>query len=130
MAGEVDRFKGGFFDRGAIITAMSVAERKAMMRTGGYLRKVARNSMRKKKGPAKPGEPPHVHVGHIKNLLFFAYDTQTGSLVVGPVGFNGSPVPNILEFGNNKQEARQFMKPAQVKSQDKLAPSIKFGGTS
>lgn len=128
MASEVDKFKAGFFDRGAVLDAMDKATRRAMMRTGGYTRKVARNSMRKKKGPAPPGSPPNVHVGHIKNLLYFAYDTQTKSLVVGPVGFKNSPVPRILEFGSGKQSKRQFMKPAMDAAAPTMAQSIKFGG--
>ena len=128
MASEVDKFKAGFFDRGVVLDAMDKASRRAMMRTGGYTRKVARNSMKKKKGAAPAGSPPHVHIGHVKNLLYFAYDTQQKSLVVGPVGFKDSPVPRILEFGGGKQEKRPFMKPAMLTAASTMAPSIKFGG--
>ena len=112
MAGDVDRFKQGFFDRGSILFAMDKATRSAMARSGAYIRKVARNSMKRKKGPSPIGEPPHVHVGTLKNLTYFAYDQKTRSLVVGPVGLGKSDVPKVLEFGGRRVKPRPYMKPA------------------
>jgi hypothetical protein len=127
MASEVDKFKQGFFDRGTVLAAMDEAAVRGMKRTGGYLRKVARNSMKKRAGASPPGQPPNVHVGTIKSLLFFAFDPATKTLVVGPVGFGGSDVPKVLEFSGRGIAKRPFMKPAQDASVDRLAPSIKFG---
>lgn len=128
MAREVDAFKQGFFDRGSVLDAMDESTRRGMMRTGGYLRKVARNSMKSARGPAAPGNPPNVHEGQLKNLLFFAYDAAKKTLVVGPVGLGNSDVPKVLEYSGRGIEKRPFMKPAQDASVDRLAPSIKFGG--
>lgn len=127
MAREVDQFKQGFFDRGAVAGAMSEAARRGMMRTGGYIRTVAKNSMKKKKGPSAPGTPPHVHKGQLKNLLFFAYDALSTSLVVGPVGFKGSDVPRVLEFGGRGILQRGYMRPAQAAAIERFAESVKFG---
>lgn len=127
MAGEVDRFKNGFFDRKAVIAIIGQAAASGMMRTGGYVRKVSRNSMKKKKGPSAPGSPPHVHSGELKKLLYFAFDYGTKSMVIGPVGFKGSDVPRVLEFGGRGIAARPYMRPAMVASLPRLAPSIKFG---
>lgn len=128
MGREVDNFKQGFFDRGAVLNAMDEATRRGMSKTGGYVRKVARNSMKSAKGPAPPGSPPNVHQGQIKELLYYAYDSGTKSMVVGPVGFSGSDVPKVLEYSGRRIEKRPFMKPAMDASVDKLAPSIQFGG--
>lgn len=127
MASEVDRFKSGFFDRGAVKDAMSEAARRGMMRTGGYLRTIARNSMKKAIGASAPGSPPNVHVGTLKNLLFFAYDAASKSVVVGPVALGNSDVPRVLEFSGRGIDKRPYMKPAQEQSVPMLAPSIHFG---
>lgn len=123
---EVDRFKQGFFDRGLIISAMDQATRKAMVSTGAYTRTVARNSMKKRKGPSDPMTPPHVHVGTLKNLLYFNYDPQARTVVVGPVGLGNSKVPGILEYGNKFVEPRPYMAPAGNKAYKKFAGKVRF----
>lgn len=122
---EVDTFKAGFFDRGAVLAAVGAAATTGMKRVGGYTRTVARNSMKKSKAASKPGQPPHVHVGTLKNLLFFAFDFATNSMVVGPVGFKGSDVPSVLEFGGRKIEKRPYMKPAQEIAIQNFAQNIR-----
>jgi len=128
MAREVDQFKQGFFDRGAVIAAIGKAAAAGMARTAGYVRKVARNSMKKKRGAAPKGQPPHVHEGSLKKLLFFAQDLRQASTVIGPVAFSGSKVPGILEFGSGKIAKHPYMRPAMEKAIPTMAQSIKFGG--
>lgn len=127
MASAVDIFKQGFFDRAAIMGAMTDAERKGLARAGYRVMKKARGSMKKKKGPAPPGSPPHVHQGQLKSLLFFAYDVAAKSTVVGPVGFEGSDVPKVLEFGGRKIEKRPYMRPAMASQVDTMPKLIRFG---
>lgn len=127
MAREVDQFKKGFFDRGAVIAAIGKAAAAGMARSAGYVRKVARNSMKKKRKASAPGQPPAVHEGSLKRLLFFAQDTSATSVVIGPVAFKGSKVPGVLEFGAGKLEKRPYMKPAMDKAVPIMAKEIKFG---
>ncbi len=129
MASDVDKFKQGFFDRRAVLSAMDKATRLGMIRTGAYTRTVAKNSMRKRLYASAPGDPPHVHVGTLKNLTYFAYDTQTRSVIVGPVGLGDSKVPAVLEFGDLKQRiaARPYMRPAMNKAAGRFAGKVKFG---
>lgn len=122
---EVDTFKAGFFDRGAVLAAVGAAATTGMKRTGGYVRAVARNSMKKSLVASAPGAPPHVHVGTLKNLLFFAFDLQSESVVVGPVGFKGSAVPKVLEFGGGPIAKRPYMKPAQELAVANFAANIR-----
>jgi len=50
--------------------------------------------------PSEPGEPPRSVTGLLKDFLFFAYDPQRRSVVVGPAKLNGgSGAPQILEEG-------------------------------
>lgn len=126
----VDRFKQGFFDRGSVLTAMDRATRNAMVSTGAYARTVARNSMKKRKNASRPGQPPHVHVGTLKELTYFAYDHATRSMVVGPVGLGKSKVPGTLEFGDGRIAERPYMRPALDKAKDRFAGKVRFGATT
>jgi hypothetical protein len=93
-----------FFDRQAVMTAMSAADRRALSKAGAFIRQRARSSMRKRKRISQPGSPPSAHAGHLRKFLFFSYDPGTHSVVIGPAKMSTkaegvSSVPNLLEFG-------------------------------
>jgi len=106
------RMKDVFFDRAAVKNRMTKANCKALSKAGAFIRRRARSSLRRRKKPSPPGQPPSVHtndrVATLKNILF-AYDPHSESLVVGPVKLNqkallgpqlaGATVPQIHEFG-------------------------------
>ena len=52
-----------FFDRTAVTGAVDRATRSVLSRFGAYVRRTAKGSIRKAKGPSKPGSPPHSHKG-------------------------------------------------------------------
>ena len=94
-----------FFDRQGVKDALDSATYYYLSRQGGYIRKVARNSMRPVRGPSAPGTPPHRHVGFLWRLLFYAYDRSSRSVVAGPTAFgsrwsyDGVTVPELQEYG-------------------------------
>jgi hypothetical protein len=100
----VTQSKASFFDRKAVTDAIGKAKAGVLARQGGLVRTIARRSMRKKKGPSKPGTPPNVHKGLLKDLLFFAFDPQTNTVVVGPAALGGSKAPSTLEYGGDTEE--------------------------
>jgi hypothetical protein len=121
------RAKGTTFEKQVIIDAVGKAQAAVMSRQGSLVRGIARKSMHKAKKPSKAPNPPNVHTGLLKKLIFFAYDPKTYSVVCGPVKFNakGVDVPHVLEYGgeaivrdraiiNRKGQAvpLKFMKPA------------------
>lgn len=71
-------------------------------------RKLA-NKIRKKQGrprlkplqrSSRPGQAPAAsRSSPLNRLVFFSFDRSTQSVIVGPVGFKGSRVPEILEEG-------------------------------
>lgn len=98
--------KASFFDVGAILQAMDKAEQKALSKIGAYVRTAAQSSLRAGKKPAEPGKPPKLHMkgSPLKRRLFFAFDTSSWSLVVGPEMFQSresQPVPQTLEEGGS-----------------------------
>lgn len=69
--------------------------------------------------PSLPGEPPRMRLGLLKRFLYFAYDSDSKSVVVGPAKLTQFPgeAPSVLEFGGvsegSRIEARPFMRPAE-----------------
>jgi hypothetical protein len=106
----VNSARGLFFDRPAVMAAVSAARLRVLRHAGGLLRKLARNSIRKRKKASAPGSPPSSHSGILKRFIYFAWDSSSRSLIVGPARTNqvffdgdGRPVtgtvPEVLEFG-------------------------------
>jgi hypothetical protein len=123
----VDQYKASFFDREKVTRAVDRGRRQALARSGGLIRTTARRSMRRRRGRSRPGQPPHAHAGQLRDLLFFAYDDRTRSVIVGPAAFpRRTGVPGLLEFGGRTRapawwmgsqthltiQARPYMRPA------------------
>lgn len=95
------RIKDMFFDRHVVIAAVDNAKRKVLSKAGAFIRTAAKTSIRKRKGSAPPGAPPHSHEGSLRRLILFGYDKPNDSVVVGPVGFKKSDAPSVLEYGGD-----------------------------
>lgn len=93
------RVKEMFFDRLKVIELVNEATRKVLSRAGAYIRQVAKTSIRKRKGTSPPGKPPYSHEGSLRKLMFFSYERDTDSVVIGPLGFRRSNALHVLEYG-------------------------------
>ncbi len=102
--------KSAFFDREAVLKAVDRARQRNLSKAGAYVRQRARSLIRTRKRVSRAGEPPSSHAGLLRHYLFFAYDRETQSVVVGPAALNqyylagdGRPtqgtVPQVLEKG-------------------------------
>jgi hypothetical protein len=127
--------KQAFFDRAGVVAAMSAAERRVLSRFGAFVRQRARTSIRPRRSVSAPGNPPSSHVGLLKRFIWFAYDSQRHSVVIGPVRLTattGGDAPRLLEYGGSAQrhrrgrmirlhyQARPFMRPAFAQEQAQL----------
>lgn len=126
----IDKVKGMFFDRTAVTKAVDRAKRRVLSRFGAFVRRRARSSIRKRKAVSQPGQPPSSHTGLLRRLIFFFFDRDRESVVIGPLKANtenggGLPtVPEVLEEGGTamrkragkrvraRYRARPFMGPA------------------
>ena len=98
MAYEGSRYK--FVNDPTLRARIDRATLLALGKWGAFVRRTARQSMRRTKKPAPPGQPPRVHEGSIKRLLNFYYDTRDDTVVVGPeIRPRPTGAPNTLEFG-------------------------------
>ncbi len=83
--------------------------------------------------PSQPGQPPRSVTGLLRNFLFYVYDPETQSVVIGPARLNGGDgtAPSLLEFGGSARSrryratvriaARPYMQPALETERPKLA---------
>jgi hypothetical protein len=133
----IDKAKGMFFDSKAVIGAVDKATRKVLSKFGAFVRTAARSSIRKRKAISQPGSPPSSHVGTLKRLIYFGYDAQRQSVVIGPTPLHGqAEAPPLLEYGGDTRgkdrrgknvrmsyKARPFMGPA-FENEKKSLPSL------
>ncbi|CAK8988107.1 Uncharacterized protein SCF082_LOCUS1251 [Durusdinium trenchii] len=94
--------KRHFFDRSAVLSAVERTERRRMNHAGALTRKIARQSIRKRKRISNPGSPPSSHSGLLRRFIFYRYEPRTASVVAGPIRFRSRVayvVPGTLEHG-------------------------------
>jgi len=140
----IDQAKTMFFDR-AVKDATDRATQRVLSRFGAYVRRRARQSIRRRKKSAPPGQPPSSHIGLLKRFIFFIYDRMRRSVIVGPAKLAGhvGDAPAALEQGGRSEvlrrrgkvdsvfiEAHPYMQPAFETEQPKLrgmwADSVKL----
>jgi len=127
-----------FFDRKAVTSRVDRATRKVLSRFGAFVRIGARHSIRKRTAISAPGEPPSSHTGLLRKFIFFGYDRDRRSVVIGPQRLNQKvgDAPHALEYGGPstvveglrgrrkkrriKIAARPFMGPAFEREKPKL----------
>lgn len=89
-----------FFDRPAVESAVDKATKKALSKFGSFVRKTARQSIRKRKRISREGEPPTNRLGTLKRFIFFAYEPDSKSVVIGPERLSKiGNAPQALEYG-------------------------------
>lgn len=122
-----------FFDRAAVLKAVSRAERRTLSRFGAFVRRTARSSIRRRKRISAPGAAPSSHTGLLRRTIFFAYEPRRSSVVIGPLQLNkGTDAPALLEQGGRITRRRRnrrvrlayrprpFMGPAFQREQSRL----------
>lgn len=134
-------FRVGFLDTAKVQKAVDAGKRRVLSRLGAFVRTRARSSIRKRKKPSPPGQPPSSHAGQLR-LIFFAWDDSAKSLVVGPIAFQprgeeAGLVPRLMEQGGETTRrgrrgtrrlhypARPFMAPALAAEAPKFASQLK-----
>jgi len=90
-----------FFDRDKVRKRTDAGMRRVLSRFGAYVRTTAKHSIRKRKRISDPGEPPSSHTGLLRRFIFFGYDRDRRSVVIGPMRLNQKvgDAPAALEYG-------------------------------
>jgi len=136
-----------FFDRAEVLGAVDKAARRVLSKFGAFVRRTARQSIRKRKKASKPGNPPSSHTGLLKQFIFFAYEPNRRSVIIGPeklIGRVARKALPALEYGGESEtwnlhwktiggqrrrvrtyekiniKARPFMRPAFAKEEPQM----------
>lgn len=134
--------RSNFFDRESVIAAAGAAQVRVLSKFGAFVRTRAKSSIRKRKKSSKPGQPPSSHLGLLKQFIFFSYDREAESVVIGPALINRSTnAPETLEHGGDTTiEVHRFVsgakygnrvryltqqKPIHVKARPFMGPALK-----
>lgn len=141
-----------FFDRAAVMKAISATQRRAFTRAGGFARKTAMRKIRpvgksrtivrqgltaaefakqvraeRYRLASKPGQPPKSRTGLLRRNIFFAFDPPNG-VVVGPARFPGGRqmIPRVLEEGGTvRRRARGGRVTTRIQARPYMAPTMR-----
>jgi hypothetical protein len=130
--------KAFFFDRASVTDMVDKSAKKGLGYFGGVVRKIAKRSIVEAKNwfdHSRAGNPPKSHVGTLKRMIYYAWDPDHRSVVIGPELFSPmSGAPENLEHGGTafirrkkrvvRIAKRPFMQPAFDKEVEKLPDYI------
>lgn len=108
-----------FFEKEFVLSKVNAGKAGRLSWAGSYIRTTAAQSIRSRRKPSAPGNPPSNHDGKLRDGILFSFDPATGSVVVGPrklnilfFGGQGKPlkglVPQVLEFGGDITAIQQL----------------------
>lgn len=136
MAKKMFKVRGVFLDAEKIINSMSRATRRALSHMGARVRLSARSAIGRPPAtrlPPRPaGKPPRGRTGRLRDFIFFTYDPDRESVVIGPARLQGvanDNAPRLLEHGGTgiinglprSIRPRPYMTPSMEKELPKLA---------
>ena len=117
-----------FFDTKAVRDKVDATTRRVLSRFGAFVRRTARSSIRKRKRISEPGSPPSSHTGLLKKFIFFGYDTQKRSVVIGPERLSQAgrgEAPHLLEYGGTgTAERRGKRKQMRIRPRPFMGPAF------
>ncbi len=91
---------------------------------GAAIRLTAKRSIRKRKGPAPAGQPPHTHTKRLPSAIKYAVEKPKGRVVIGPdvesFGTAGKAHEHGGAYKQEYYEPRPFMGPALEKTKERL----------
>jgi len=95
------RMKSLFFTSKAVTSRVDAATRRVLSKFGAFVRRTAKGSIRKRKKASEPGQPPSSHTGLLKKFIWFGYEPNEHSVVIGPAKLTSknSDAPEKLEHG-------------------------------
>jgi len=62
-----------FFDSKKVVSATDRATRRVLSRFGAFVRRTAKQSIRKRKKVSQAGNPPSSHTGLLKKFIYLAH---------------------------------------------------------
>lgn len=131
---KISDVKKMFFDREAVFKYLIARQRKVFNKFGGFVRTIAKRSMRYGDRISSPGNPPTARKGKafLRKFLYYAYDIKTKSVVIGPARLNSviGFTPPALEYGGeNIIQSRGKIRKANIRKRPYMKPAFDAGLT-
>ena len=102
---------------------LASASTRTLYQSAGYVRKVARSKIRRRRKSSRPGQPPSDH-GFLKRSLNFRVLATRGFAVVGYEQRGNPAIPRALERGGVTTARRTFSGHRQMVRQRVLARPV------
>lgn len=129
----IREFKASFFSSDAVKKKLDAGLASTLLKAGAFVQRRMKTGVRYRKKASSPGKPPSAHrttgftrekrsksgqvsrqqVSPLRELIFFAYDANTKSTVIGPAKFGGKggKAPPTLEKGGTATIATPVPRP-------------------
>ena len=145
--------KASFFDSAKVLKKLDSQTRRALSKCGAFVRQTAKNSIKYGLKSSPAGSPPTARrskafvrttknkktgatksrpTSPLKELIYFAYDDQARSVVIGPALFRQSKtkgylVPTVLEKGGSVLAVSSdgVVKPTQIAPHPFMNPAMR-----
>lgn len=116
-----------FFDRANVQKHVKDCTKSVLSKAGAFARRTMKGLIRSAKKSADPGDPPKSHTGRLKDLIYFGYDEQSQSVVIGPALFKSQnpTVPQLLNEGGVTKHWRTG-KPARYRAFPFVEPTMEI----
>lgn len=112
------------FDPDAVKRAVKRGSTESLKQAGAYVRKSARNSVKKSKHSSIAGTPPHTRRGLLKRSLLFGVEPRRMAVVIGPAfKFVGISM-TAHEFGGMYRHRKYPKRPLMGPTLQKTTPQI------
>jgi len=112
------------FRKTRVVKAVRDESVKSLGHAAALVRMTARRSIRRRKGPSRPGKPPHTKRGLLKRAIAYAVTPDKQEAVIGPsfnvAGQFGAAHEHGGRFGRESFPLRPFMGPAMEKIRHRL----------
>lgn len=114
-----------WFDSAAVLRRLDAAKRRELSRFGYLVMRNARESIRKRKRNSRPGQPPSNRTGLLKSFIFYAYNPDSRSVVIGPAKLPAARdnVPELLEYGGITA-GRRMRRPVRIRPRPYMEPAF------
>jgi hypothetical protein len=112
------------FDARRVLVCVRRGNITGLRRAGAYIRKSARNRVRKSRKASIPGSPPHTRQGVLKRSLLFGVEKRRQAVVIGPaekfIGTAMYPHEFGARYHKRRYPKRPLMNPTLNKTINKL----------
>ena len=112
------------FDKRVIFKAVRRGNIKSLRQAGAYIRKSARNKIRKSSNASTPGTPPHTRRGLIKRSLLFGVEKARRRVLIGPAHTFVGLSMTAHEFGGKYKRQRYPKRPLMSPTLENVRPKL------